>query len=57
MRRRTTLALAGAVVAVACAIGVTAIASSSSDDGERPITGSDLERATGAALARRAAAG
>ena len=51
MRRRLTLIGAGAVALVALALGGAAIANATMGDDGEALTGSDLQRATAAALA------
>jgi uncharacterized membrane protein YkoI len=50
MERRTKW-IAGGVVALAAVAGGTGIAVANADDTDRPLIGSDLDRATAAALA------
>ena len=51
MRTRTKLMIAGAAVVVAAAGAGIAVAGGGDDDGEAPISGAELDRASAAALA------
>lgn len=53
MRRKTRIALAASVITVTVgAVGAAVVNAAGGDDGGTPITGTDLERASAAALAQ-----